>query len=190
MKNLMKYTRVALMSIVFMTAGLMASSGFSEESINDIATNVKIKKAAIKGMKKMIASHKKMSFEEIISDLRLRHRKSQKELFKIALSDNPAEAEVANALTSAAARKTFDKQIAEYEKINDKETILLIENAHLQEMQSAGFYLFTLTRLNAAEMGSSMSAHEVPLLFLFILTVPVDIVLLPITFIVSAVTGF
>ena len=197
---------MSMRAFLFSTLVLCSAVQFStvtkaEESMSDVATNAAFKDAVIKAYKQMISSHEQLKIEEIHKDLQNRLDARIHQLNEIAQSNSEQAKKAETA--SQIAKDVVVKELKKLTKINDKETLILVEKGALQEVQSSDNYLFILTRqwdefLSPVHyigpfIKVRMKRHPlvvVGMSFMFILTVPADLVLLPISFAATAAIGF
>lgn len=165
-------------SLVFLSVAILGSSysfagGLnplnSQEKWGEIAQSKQVKLKTVNWMKKQIEQHEKMSVEQI------RHQLTQLVLAKREQAQ--AQGDLTTPLIQA-----FDSTIRSIEQIQDRDSFILEEKMQLQNLVESENLCFGLTR---ATVGLDMG-----LVALIIFTVPIDIVILPITFIASLVTGF
>lgn len=137
----------------------------------------------IEQLQKQIYAHEKMTKEEIIQDVRNSLNTGKVALLKA----NPNEFQKIEANYDRMTLQAID----ELNAIDDKDTIIALEKAQLQELLSARNYMFRLTRKQADDVYFSVGVIDGVIEAAFLVgAFVIDVAILPVTFIASLVSGF
>jgi hypothetical protein len=171
--------RVLGLLSVFLALTAPLASTQAGESITQIGSSLQQKQAIIGQLKHRLARHKLMTADQIISDLDISSDHNR----KLMAATHPQS-------------NAFDKEIvAELDllkTIRDRDVILAMETARIQEVMSSDNYLFYLAVVGGPALSwytCSCGDPTTSLIFAIFL-LPFDIVGLPVELIVSALTGF
>ncbi len=196
MINFIKTTQVCLsISFILFATALVSPQIVRAEGLNEVAMNARQKERIVTYLKDRIARHQKLSLAAIITEL-----------------DQGARTRIAalkkDGSDTSAIEKFVSDETDKLKSINDKDLILAMERMHLQETMASENILFFATRANYElhiegdcssisyfndnEQHRACHTKPKPIAFFFIavLSIPLDIALLPLTFLFSAFTGF
>lgn len=162
---------------LFIASVLLFSQSFAHagESAREVILKEKQKQALIVHFQKQIAKHKEMSLEEIRADITQRIDQNRAALAK----------------RSGADLSGFDRMAMEsldqLKQIEDKQTILDLENAYLQNALSSTVYIFAVTRFvyseGWSEFKNESTGEKIGFLATGVIWLPIvlaiDLVLLP-----------
>ncbi|MGK5084664.1 hypothetical protein WDW37_15320 [Bdellovibrionota bacterium FG-1] len=189
-KNFLMATGV--WSLVMAVAILTQAVAHADESISKIALNVQQKEVLVNFMKGRIARHKTMrNSGEVIADLSQVVAKNREMVGK-------------NGVDLASFDKGAGLAIDSIKAIGDKDVIMALETAQLQEVMQSDNLLFGFTRWNFSDCNMRNSYHYFGSIFSYgapndckavasiwlIFLVPLDLIAFPFELIASAVTGF
>ncbi|MGK5085149.1 hypothetical protein WDW37_17820 [Bdellovibrionota bacterium FG-1] len=182
MKNVV-YLFVSLVVLVLVSS-ISPMQVHADESIQQVGANAQQKQALVKFMQTRLIRHASMSWEQLQADIQAAAAHNRDILAKKGGVD----------LTQLNKAISYAQDEL---KTLDRDTVLAIERREIQQAMSSGNFLFGLTR-NLIPCNSSGNYYDTfcsgernsSLLIWTVFTIPLDIVALPIEFIISAVSGF
>jgi hypothetical protein len=177
----MNFARLAI-AVLSITVSVLApvSHAHADEGMMRIAQNKQEKQLIINFLRQRLDRHKAMSSAEILADL------------NSAADHNRRSLQV----THPDQAHNFDMVIAQesdkLKQLGDKDLIILMETARLQEAMSSDNYMLYIMNHGAPQLAWMVCTCGDPTISIVfaIFLVPFDIVLLPIEFLISAITGF
>jgi hypothetical protein len=152
---------------------------------NRVELNANQKKALVIHLQSKIRAHEAMnSVSDIVQDYRTALELARESIRK---SDPTRFAEI-----QANFDRMANQMVDDIEAIDDKDAIIAIEKAQLQEIQSSGNYIFYFSR---SYLNNSFDTNAGPIGLIFqgawlVCLGVVDVVTFPITLVISIVTGW
>lgn len=148
------------------------------ESLMGIAEAKAVKMQTISSMQQLVQLQKHMSKDQIVRQYARQVEVQAKEIKIRGLSQS-----VVNRYQVLSV-----KALHEMSAMN-KSTIIALEEARLQQIESSDDYMFMSSRGLMGCVKNGYSCDDAAVMFL-IITIPWDLATLPVTFIASAITGF
>jgi hypothetical protein len=185
----MNFARISLVSLGLIAAAFGSSVSQADESIMQIAKNKQEKQIVINFLRDRLNKHMTMTSEQIIADLNASATRNHALLLKQQAAQPTGTSQVDTA-------QNFEKLVLqETDKLrqyNDRDVIIALETARLQEVSSADNYMLYIMNHGGPALGYLVCTCGDPTISLIfaIFLVPFDIVALPIEFLLTAITGF
>jgi hypothetical protein len=175
----MKKKNVALLVLAAVaTSAIQLPAVYAREPIAKIATEKQRKAAVVKALRDQLTRHEGMkTLKDVQDDLKKTAELSRKKVSESDISETE----------KAAYEKITAASIEAIDAMESKDEVVMLEKAQLQKLETSENYIFGLT-----DNFLNSDAGKDPTLVLLVLPliVLVDLVTLPFTVIMSAVTGF
>lgn len=166
-------------------AGGVGSSFAQTEGVNDVGQQKAQKEVLVKYLQARVKAHAKMSAPALLQEAIQDYQSRRKTIENMADVEGQKKADVLKVLDDGLAQLKIDLATE-----TGRELYLLREKRELQEIQTSGWYMF-LASLAIVFLVTYREIQASPALYLLlVITVPLDLVTLPFTFIASACTGF
>lgn len=177
-----RITRVSVIALSLIASVVVpASKARAGESMMQIAQNKQEKQMIISFLQQRLENHKRMTAEQIIADLGASAERNHTLLLQKQAGD-----------TAQSFEKLIAQETDKLRELGDRDLIIMMETARLQEMMSSDNYMLYIMNHGApqlAYLACSCGNPTISIIFAIFL-VPFDIVALPIEFLLSAITGF
>lgn len=134
--------------VLILTTGAQASLATANESVQQLTLSRLQKEQLVQALRETIQRHQAMSQEEILADLKAQGEVGTKSLIEHGAS--AAQVQVFQSGFEASLQRT-----AAY----DKDTIIALETAHLQEAMTATNFLFGFTKFARLGCGMPFGTH-------------------------------
>lgn len=167
-------------------AGLLAvaavsTQAFAGESVQDVGFQASVKAKVVRFFQQRIAKHEEMSLEEIRHDLRTSLENNQNQITQAG--KNTAEMDL-----------MFQRAARELNQFDDKDFLIAAEKIELQNLMSSRNFMFFTSRELSGQLSRAYDRGDGGEVFFgsfgYIFTFAVDLITLPMTFIVSCFSGF
>lgn len=171
-----------LFAVALVLAASSFTSAFAGESLSNVQAESAKKAALFDAMNERLGAHKEMSREEILTDLQARAARNREVLVRSGATSEMIAGFDANAAKANAQMEALDK-----------DGILAMETARVQELMTSTNFMFAFMKWNFAFIESSQGAgigYRALTIFCTPFAILFDIVLLPFELLVSLVTGF
>lgn len=195
-KSFVSFVALSVAISAFASASSVAAPRSNGESISQVAQSVQAKQALVNGLQERIARHERMSLEEIAAELESGIAARRQQVVESGQMD------IAKFDQLAAAG------LEQIKALGDKDAIIAMETAQLQQVMSSENIVYGLTRAAFFEgyhsirpfsecrpygeaAGCAFQVVASPFVaMIFVMVVAADTVLLPFELIGSALTGF
>jgi hypothetical protein len=191
----MKFARLSVMvlSVIAIVLASVSPKAHADESIMQIAQNKQEKQIIINFLRDRYTRHQRMTTEQIIADLNASAERNHKML---VIKQQRDTAMGRKAQVPGDTAQSFEKLVMQetdkLRMLGDRDLILAMEAARLQEVMSSDNYMLYIMNHGAPQLAYLVCTCGDPTISIIfaIFLVPFDIVALPIEFLLTAITGF